>query len=56
MADKSSHSVAQYGPGDPEGEHCEACTMYEEGSTPHCTVVVDPISPSGWCRYFKRES
>jgi len=48
---KSSHAVAQYGPGD-KYEKCSLCTMYQKGQPPHCVAVVDPISPDGWCRYF----
>jgi len=50
MAEKVSHAVAQYGPGHKDGDHCAICTMYRDH---HCTAVVDPISPMGWCRFFE---
>lgn len=30
--------------------HCAVCSMFRDG--PHCTLVVDPINPAGWCRRF----
>ena len=52
MMAKASKAEAHY-TDDAEGiDHCAICTMFRAPSA--CTAVESPISPQGWCRFFKR--
>ena len=49
---KLSHADVDYGPGNPRGDHCAICVNFILQG-PHCTEVVDPIEPMGWCVRFR---
>lgn len=55
---KLSHAVVQYGPGH-RPEYCERCKHYKtlngDMVIPACHLVVDPISPKGWCRLWQKK-
>lgn len=53
---KYSHEEVRYEHPSRHGkDECKDCEHYIRGSPPHCTGVVDPISPGDWCIRFDRE-
>jgi hypothetical protein len=37
------------------GESCSGCSMFVDGVQPSCSLVKNPIYPSGWCRRFAKK-
>ena len=48
---KISKEAADYGKGLPQA-HCGICQHFTAPS--HCGIVVDPVRPEDWCKYFAR--
>jgi hypothetical protein len=54
MAEKATHDVADYEEVSTHtGQFCRICEHFI--SPDGCTKVESPISPRGWCEWFKRE-
>jgi hypothetical protein len=52
--DKLSHESASYGRGhDPE--YCHTCKYSDQKDKPACALVMDPITPNGWCHLWTEE-
>lgn len=59
---KLTHAEVAYVDHPVEGERCERCWKYRaarpypDDPEPYCLKVQSPISPTGWCKNFERQS
>ena len=51
---KLSHMLSKYQDTPKSGQQCSTCSHFVAPSS--CTIVVDPISPQGWCQFFAAKS
>jgi hypothetical protein len=53
----SDKEAALFTPDGTPQEHCSICTYWTSGPTStapgDCHIVAGPITPGGWCRYFR---
>jgi hypothetical protein len=47
---KLSHDVAKYQDQPKNGQKCLTCLQFVPPGS--CKIVVDPISPNGWCQFY----
>lgn len=47
---KLTHEVAKYQDTPKDGQKCSTCIQFVEPAS--CKLVVDPISPDGWCQFY----
>ncbi len=47
---KLTHEVAKYQETPKDGQKCSTCIQFVEPAS--CKLVVDPISPDGWCQFY----
>ena len=47
---KLTHEVAKYQDTPKDNQKCSTCIQFVEPSS--CKLVVDPISPDGWCQFY----
>ena len=47
---KLTHEVAKYQDTPKDGQQCSTCVLFETPAS--CKIVVDPISPDGWCQFY----
>jgi hypothetical protein len=47
---KLTHEVAKYQDEPKNGQKCSTCVQFQPPSA--CKIVVDPISPNGWCQFY----
>ncbi len=47
---KLTHEVAKYQDSPKDGQKCSTCIQFVEPAS--CKLVVDPISPDGWCQFY----
>jgi len=47
---KLTHEVAKYQETPKDGQKCSTCLQFVEPAS--CKLVVDPISPDGWCQFY----
>jgi hypothetical protein len=47
---KLSQTLSKYQDTPKDGQQCSTCTRFVAPSS--CSVVVDPISPQGWCQFY----
>jgi hypothetical protein len=47
---KLSHKEAKYQDTPKNGQKCSTCIQFAEPAS--CKIVVDPISPDGWCQFY----
>lgn len=47
---KLSHTVAKYQDQPKNGQKCSTCLQFAAPGS--CKIVVDPISPNGWCQFY----
>lgn len=51
---KLSQQVSMYQDKPKNGQQCSTCVLFQP---PHsCKIVVDPISPDGWCQFYAKKS
>jgi hypothetical protein len=48
---KLTHEAAKYQDTPKDGQKCSTCILFET-PPPSCKIVVDPISPDGWCQFY----
>jgi hypothetical protein len=46
---KLTHEIAKYQDEPKNGQKCSTCVQFQPPSA--CKIVVDPISPNGWCQF-----
>jgi len=46
---KQTHEAAKYQDTPKDGQKCSTCILFEPPAS--CKIVVDPISPDGWCQF-----
>jgi hypothetical protein len=47
---KLTHEIAKYQDEPKNGQKCSTCVQFQPPSA--CKIVVDPISPNGWCQFY----
>ena len=47
---KLTHEVAKYQETPKDDQKCSTCIQFVEPAS--CKIVVDPISPDGWCQFY----
>jgi hypothetical protein len=47
---KLTHEVAKYQETPKDDQKCSTCIQFETPAS--CKIVVDPISPDGWCQFY----
>ena len=47
---KLTHEVAKYQDTPKDDQKCSTCILFEAPAS--CKIVVDPISPDGWCQFY----
>jgi hypothetical protein len=47
---KLTHEVSKYQDTPKDGQKCSTCIQWEPPAS--CKIVVDPISPEGWCQFY----
>ena len=47
---KLAHDVAKYQDTPKDNQKCSTCLQFVEPAS--CKLVVDPISPNGWCQFY----
>lgn len=47
---KQSHEAAKYQDTPKNSQKCATCILFEPPAS--CKIVVDPISPEGWCQFY----
>ena len=47
---KLTHEVAKYQDTPKDNQKCSTCIQFVEPAS--CKIVVEPISPDGWCQFF----
>jgi hypothetical protein len=47
---KLTHEVAKYQDTPKDGQKCSTCIQFVEPAS--CKLVLDPISPDGWCQFY----
>ena len=47
---KLAHEVAKYQETPKDDQKCSTCIQFETPAS--CKIVVDPISPDGWCQFY----
>ena len=47
---KLTHEVAKYQDTPKDNQKCSTCIQFVEPAS--CKLVVDPISPDGWCQFY----
>ena len=47
---KLTHEVAKYQDTPKDDQKCSTCIQFVEPAS--CKLVVDPISPDGWCQFY----
>ena len=47
---KVSHDVAKYQDQPKNGQKCSTCLQFVTPGS--CKIVMDPISPNGWCQFY----
>ena len=51
---KLSQMLSKYQDTPKNGQQCTTCSRFVAPSS--CAIVVDPISPQGWCQFFVAKS
>jgi hypothetical protein len=51
---KLSHTVAKYQDQPKNGQKCSTCVQFSPPGS--CKIVVDPISPNGWCQFYGQKA
>jgi hypothetical protein len=47
---KLTHEISKYQDTPKNGQKCSTCVQFEPPAS--CKIVVDPISPDGWCQLY----
>lgn len=47
---KLSHAASKYQDQPKNGQKCSTCLQFVPPGS--CKIVVDPISPNGWCQFY----
>lgn len=47
---KLTHEVAKYQDTPKDNQKCSTCLQFVEPAS--CKLVIDPISPDGWCQFY----
>ena len=47
---KLTHEVSKSQDTPKNGQKCSTCVQFEPPAS--CKIVVDPISPEGWCQFY----
>ena len=47
---KLTHEVAKYQDTPKDNQKCSTCIQFVDPAS--CKLVVDPISPDGWCQFY----
>jgi hypothetical protein len=47
---KLTHTVAKYQDQPNNGQKCSTCVQFAPPGS--CKIVMDPISPNGWCQFY----
>lgn len=51
---KLQHQIAMYQDKPKNGQQCSTCELFQP---PHsCKIVLDPISPAGWCQFYAKKA
>lgn len=49
---KLSQALSKYQNAPKNGQQCSTCSRFVAPAS--CTIVVDPISPQGWCQFYAK--
>ena len=50
--EKMSQALSRYQDMPNNGQQCSPCSRFVAPAS--CTVVVDPITPQGWCQFYAK--
>lgn len=50
--DKMSQALSRYQNTPKDGQQCSTCSRFVAPSS--CAIVVDPITPQGWCQFYAK--
>lgn len=50
---KLSHKLSLYQDMPKNGQQCSTCVQFQPPMS--CKIVVDPISPKGWCQFYVKK-